>query len=1489
MSLEQEEWLKFLEISGPFLEVPVLKEVFVQGLEGVGRRRVKHLRQAYDEWRDAVDQGDPELKELHRAWIDEVIVNLLEMEEQVLRKGLDIPDRFTLRKPEHDASLVPDMALVDTCGEEQPLLLVQLLKPQEDLDTASSIGAWISTPAERMRALLRNASCPLGLVTNGERWTLVHAPSGSVASFATWDARAWFQEEITLRAFVSLLGLRRFFGPEGETLPKLFERSAEYQGDVTATLGDQVRQAVEVLIQALDRADQDRGRKLLEGVEPRELYEAALTVMMRLVFLLAAEERGLLLLGDPIYDLHYSVSTLGAQLRELSQEILERRRSAWSRLLALFRAVYGGIDHPNLPLPALGGSLFDPDRFPFLEGRSKGTTWANDPSAPLPIDDRTVLLLLEAIQIYKGRRLSYRALDVEQIGHVYEGLLERTVSRVEELTLVLEAGKKAKETRVTLKELESALAKGKSVLLDLLVERSLRSRPSIERDLTLPVEGHLAAKLLAVCRGDMDLRKRILPFARLLRTDPWGYPLVYSPDAFVVGLGSDRRETGTHYTPKALTERIVEETLIPCVYEGPSKGKPPAEWTLKSPAELLDLKICDPAMGSGAFLVQVCRWLGDRLVESWNLAEEAENVVDIEGHLHSHAEEESGAARSLELLPKDPEERGVLARRSIAENCLYGVDINPMAVELAKLSIWLTTMAKGHPFGFLDHNLKSGDSLLGIAELDQLVELSPKPKRERQIPLFGWSIKAAVDEALSLRKQLRAIPLRDISDVQAMERLDKHARKKLEIPESIADAFVGIVLSKRGDAHPENHLKNLAAEADRIFGGDTKALERLARTSAKDLSFDSPNGQPRRPFHWPLEFPEVFVRPRGGFDEIVGNPPFLGGQKITGALGTKYRDWLVNAIAEGRKGSADLVAYFFLRTFSLLREGGGFGLLAVNTIAEGDTRQVGLESMIKMGATIHAAYPNEPWPGSAAVVTSRVHVRRGEWNGQRSLLGKPVSYISPFLSEREEWSPKRLKANEGIAFQGSIVLGMGFILTHDEAQRMLDADPRNADVIFPYLNGEDLNSDPEQKPSRWVINFWDWPEEKARTYKLPFGWIEERVKPERQRRKSNGTYALRKPLPERWWQYEKNRSALYHAIERGHLFDRHQADWDLAKKSLKKVIVAVQTSKYISINYQPNNAVFSHMIVVFNSEDPALFASLNSNIHAEWVKKYSASIGLAQRYFPTDCFETFPLGDLYQEKLYFLGITLERIRKKVMSESGLGFTKLYNCIHDKGNTIQIIQELRKLHMDIDSMVLKTYGWEDLTLDHDFYELSCLPENDKIRFTISEAARVEVLNRLAELNRQRYEEENARFLPDAPSRKRVAAKSKPASGKRKKTSANKDLEPDRSLPSPDLGPPQGKRYEPEPVKKEPAVSSISPQKLLLFEEPAPSAPPAGKELDAVDRILDFLRSGRSWVEKEAILKGTDVPESHWTEAIVKLRDRGLIERLGEGKKARYRAI
>lgn len=1350
------EWLNLVEVSGPFLAVPVLRDVFPQGLEALPSGRPQRLRRTYEEWRDAVDMNDLDLPALHAAWIDDVLLTALEMDEAVLRRGATLPERLTVSMHEHGVTVAPDLAVVNPTNSDEPLLLIHVYEPDTDLDATRRFDGLAITPADRMVALLRATGCPTGVVTNGERWMLVHAPVGAVAGFASWYARLWGQEPETLRAFVSLLGVRRFFGPDEGKLPALYERSLKHQDDVTEALGEQVRRAVEVLVQALDRADQDRNRELLRDVDPRELYEAGLTVMMRLVFLLAAEERALLLLGDPRYDSFYAISSLRMQLRADSEEILERRRSAWSRLLALFRGVYGGIDHPTLRLPALGGSLFDPDRYPFLEGRKKGTSWRSNPAEPLPIDDRTVLLLLEAIQTFEGRTLSYRALDVEQIGHVYEGLLERTVKRVDDVTLELDSGAKAKSPRVTLGEMESARLDGTARVAELLKERSERSEPAIRNALERKSDDRLAARLLTVCRGDVGLRDRILPYALLLRTDPWGYPLVHHKDAFVVVLGADRRESGTHYTPKSLTEKIVGETLTPVAYRGPAEGKAPEDWELKSAEELLDLKICDPAMGSGAFLVQACRWLSDRLVEAWSATEAAGERVDSEGRIRA-----DGDGEGFEPLSQDAEERAILARRLIAERCLYGVDRNPLAVELAKLSLWLTTMSKGRPFGFLDHNLRSGDSLLGIHDLGQLVELEMNPKGKAQLRLFGRTIQSAVDRALHLRAQLRAIPIRDIRDVEAMAALDAKSRGELELPTRIADAFVGILFAEERAGERAARIETLAAFADAAASGDTSAQGRLLGEASSDLAKDAPEGVTRTPFHWPIAFPEVFLRENGGFDAFVGNPPFVGGKRISSIAGQAYNKWLVLS-HRGSSRNADLVAHFFRRTWSILREGGGLGLLATNSIAEGDTRQSGLEWMMRDGAVIYAAYPNEAWPGTAAVVTSRVHMRRGNWKAPCQLLDKLVDQISAFLLAGEEWSPTALKANTKRAFQGSTILGDGFILTVDHAQRMLDADPRNADVIFPYLNGQELNSDPEQKPSRYVINFWDWPEDKARQYLMPFSWLEENVYPDRVKKSGQKSY---QDIMSMWWLHWRPRSELYHAIGRGHHFERHPEGWREVQRSMSRVLAVTRVSKTLAFSFVSPEFVYSDATVIFASEKWGDFASVQSSIHAAFAWQHSSRLKNDLRYSPTDALEPFPFPtSSLSNSLEALGNELDQARREVMTADGIGLTKLYGRVHSEAENSKEASRLREIQREIDHALAAAFGWGDLDLGHGFHEVPYLPEGDRTRFTISEPARLEVLRRLAELNRQRFQEEVDQGLHDgtAGSGKARGRKSRAAS-------------------------------------------------------------------------------------------------------------------------------
>jgi len=257
------------------------------------------------------------------------------------------------------------------------------------------------------------------------------------------------------------------------------------------------------------------------------------------------------------------------------------------------------------------GNLFDPDQFPFLEGRKPGTTWKDTPATPLLIDNRTVLHLLRSLQYLElhgeARRLSFRALDIEQIGDVYEGLLDHTAKRATEPVLSLTAAK-GDEPEVALSELERLQAKGESELLKLLKEQTGRSESALAKALATPKEGVEAKKLRPACGNDDVLFKRVRPFSGLVRNDTFDRPVVIRKGSVYVTAGTDRRSSGTHYTPRSLTEPIVQYTLEPLVYIGPAEGKPKEEWKLRSAKELLDLKICDMACGSGAFLVQAHRY-----------------------------------------------------------------------------------------------------------------------------------------------------------------------------------------------------------------------------------------------------------------------------------------------------------------------------------------------------------------------------------------------------------------------------------------------------------------------------------------------------------------------------------------------------------------------------------------------------------------------------------------------------------------------------------------------------------------------------------------------------------------------------------------------------------------------------------------------------------------------------------------------------------------
>jgi len=558
-------------------------------------------------------------------------------------------------------------------------------------------------------------------------------------------------------------------------------------------------------------------------------------------------------------------------------------------------------------------------------------------------------------------------------------------------------------------------------------------------------------------------------------------------------------------------------------------------------------------------------------------------------------------------------------------------------------------------------------------------------------------------------------------------------------------------------------------------------LKGINSMQGRDAAYSIIVSNKKKFFHWFLEFPEVFAN--GGFTCILGNPPFLGGQRLSGTFGHDYLEWLKYQYAP--IGASDLVTYFYRRIFTIIREGGFQSLLATNTIAQGDAREYGLAIIHEQGGTINYAIRSMRWPGLAAVEVAQVAVYKGKWNKEFILDNKKVECITSYLDDSEDLGdPFKLQKNKRKSFQGSIVFGKGFLLNEKDVKRLISLNPKNQDVIFPYLIGRDLNNRPDQSPSRWVINFFDWDENKCRKeYPDCYEIVEKLVKPERQKLEpKNSTNIKRRSF---WWLFGADAKNLYDSII------NHE-----------KVFVHTRVTKTHGFILKNTGIVFDGAVVVFSFSEFEKFSILQSDIHNYWSWIYSSSLKGDRRYAPSDCFETFPfpqnLSTETESELKQIGETYHEFRRQLMLKMQLGLTKTYNQFHNPQLSSEIagsditnrkelqkkfgketvnlwshlqkiedvcsldeaiadIKHLRKLHKEMDEAVLKAYGWDDLA--HDFYEVDYLPENDRVRFTISPEARKEVLRRLLLLNHEIYEQEVAQGLHDKK-KKKAKAKKKP---------------------------------------------------------------------------------------------------------------------------------
>ncbi|MGK3982603.1 DNA methyltransferase [Sorangium sp. So ce136] len=1180
-----------------------------------------------------------------------------------------------------------------------------------DLDSPEDVtGPWRYPPTAKLERLLRHAGIPVGFLFNGAHLRLIYAPAGESTAHLTFRVEHLRGSEgrPLLTALDLLLHARRAYSASAEhTLEGLLAESRRRQADVTDELAKQVFEAVEILLAGFEAAStRDCGRDQLDWLRPAietegdHFYQGVLSVVLRLVFLLYAEDQALLPVEHRTYAEHLSLSGLYARLSHdagAHPESMHHRFGAYGQLLALFRAVFFGVKHGTLDLPPRRGRLFDPNTYPFLEGGLPGWTAAvTEPGAraqarPPSIDDGTVYKVLHRLIVFGGQRLSYRTLDVEQIGSVYESLMGYHVLRLESPAVRLGKYGVWVETRALRAMSPTDRARFFKETCGLnpgpaqAIEKAVKEA---DKD-----DGALAEVLASYAAGRRGEGNRHRASAGRLALQP----------------GEERRRTGSHYTPRSLTEKVVRRTLEPllaCLGEA------------CTPEQILQLKICDPAMGSGAFLVAACRELAGEIVAAWTRQGELARVIEQHGDAHLHA------------------------RRLVAQQCLYGVDKNAAAVELAKLSLWLVTLSRTLPFTFVDHALRHGDSLVGLDF--------------KQIEAFHWApsgqtetvrvlLRDALDQAVELRQQILALAdQEDPASQGEKRRLFEFSQQAIERVRVVADACVGAFFTEAKDAAREKERKRRLALVETWLGREKRAQDEtrtekereadLAAATAAREELEALANEAREklpPFHWWIEFPEVFFEQRpdplqGGevtgavlMEGVVGNPPFGGKNNIIDGNPDGYIDWL-KVVSPGAHGNSDLSAHFFRRAASLLGENGAFGLIATNTIAQGDTRTTGLAALLSDVWALYDATDSMPWPGAAAVTVSLVHGAHGRAisHARPALGGRRVPVLNSRLRPKPERSdPKTLHANANSSFQGSIVLGMGFTLTPSERDALVKKSPKNNERILPYLGGEEINTSPTHSFDRYVISFGQMDLAEAERWPDLIRIVREKVKPERDKQKDNSDGLRRKQY---WWQFGRWTPALYTAVG-----------------PLGRCLVTSGISKHRVFAWVPTSWIFSHNVYVFPLQNLSAFTALQSRVHIPWATLLSSGLEDRGGYRPSDCFETFPFPKpdprTVLPELESIGERLYAARARFMVDTDQGLTKTYNALKDPACDDPRILELRRFHEDMDRAVLAAYGWSDIAVP------PYCPLTDKDREAL-QAFEDEVIDRLYVLNAERACEE-----------------------------------------------------------------------------------------------------------------------------------------------------
>ncbi|OGG43370.1 MAG: hypothetical protein A3F84_24670 [Candidatus Handelsmanbacteria bacterium RIFCSPLOWO2_12_FULL_64_10] len=1138
-------------------------------------------------------------------------------------------------------------AISHRAAEGDGALPIHIVGVRQELGRAPASGRPRLAPHSLLQEYLNRTEHLWGLVTNGLILRLLRDSTFvRRQAYVEFDLQGILEEQ-RFQDFAALYRLlHRTRLPSGATdagdclLEQYYAYSEEQGGRVREHLRDGVEQCITLLANGFlrHRNNDDLRHRVSaactgnEHISAGDLYRQLLRLVYRFLFLLVSEDRGLVS-SDPIYREHYGV----ARLRRLLDQraAFTDHDDLYQSLKVLWKVLCDDRLAPILQIAPLNGELFAPQKLDAFTLTNRDL-----------LDAFWRLAWYQESASSPPRRVNYAALNVEELGSVYESLLEfhphiAELGRTPAFELLLE-GRERRSTgsHYTPPELVAPL-----------IQHALE--PALEERLS-------EAKRMANGERRAEGEKAYV-YPVLSRGQRSGGAASQSP---AQPYSEERFQRLWRSTPFATRHLLLAEEAI------------------------LRLRVCDLACGSGHFLLAAARHLGKELARIRT------------------GEDEPAPERVREAI------------RDVVTHCIYGVDKNPLAVELCRVALWIESHAEGKPLTFLDHRIRCGDSLVGIFDLQALKHGIP----DEAFKAVAGDDKAVAREAKKRNARECAESLFQASFAEQLAGFAGELRKLDELPEdTIEQVRTKADACLRIERNPDFERLRLACDVwtTAFFQpfpnpACTPLTTDILRTAlstgripnARLAGFVFQSAVERRFFHWPLAFPEVFSA--GCFDVILGNPPFLGGLKISTEFGDKYWHYLTCAFVP-YFSTADLCALFFRRAFDALKPDGSFALIGTNTIGQGDTRQAGLAVVRSRGGTITFAKRFMKWPGVANVEVSFCAIHKGPVRDHFLLDGTVVQTISTRLDAEEEAEPFVLQQNADKSFIGSYVLGMGYIMAPEEAQRLIEVEPRNRDCLFPYLNGQDLNSQPDHFPTRWIINFFDWPLERAEEYPALIQIVREKVKPERDKVKRD-----RNRL--RWWLYAENRPGLYSNI-----------------KPLQRILIRSEVSENHMLSFVPRGWVYSHMVVIFAFDDYFHFALLQSNVHEAWVWKNASSLESRNRYTPTDCFETFAFPQVPSSEARAeaerVGEVYHEHRRQTMLARQLGLTKTYNLFHNPQCEDADIARLRELHTTMDRAVLACYGWTDLDPGHGFH----VNERGQTRYTISPPARREVLRRLLALN------------------------------------------------------------------------------------------------------------------------------------------------------------